>query len=168
MLNFKLLIMKRLIIATLVILSMQSFAQLPGATVKSLSGETVNTNTFKNEGKPIVVSFWATWCKPCVKELNAYNDNYPDWVDETGVKIIAISTDDTRSSSRVSPYVNARGWEFDVYLDENGDFKRAMNVSNVPHTFLYNGKGEVVWQHTSYVDGDEEELYEKLLELTGK
>jgi cytochrome c biogenesis protein CcmG/thiol:disulfide interchange protein DsbE len=82
------------------------------------------------------------------------------------VKVFAISTDDSRSSSRVAPYVNARGWEIPVYLDENSDFKRAMNVANVPHTFLLDGKGKVVWQHTSYVEGDEEELYEKLLELS--
>jgi cytochrome c biogenesis protein CcmG/thiol:disulfide interchange protein DsbE len=113
----------------------------------------------------MVISFWATWCKPCVKELNAYSDNYDDWVEETGVRLIAISIDDTRSSGRVSPYVKARGWQFEVFLDENADFKRAMNVPNVPHTFLVNGEGKIVWQHTSYVEGDEEELYEKLLEL---
>lgn len=142
--------------------------QISSADVKTLSGEVVNSKTFSNHGKPMVISFWATWCKPCVKELNAYNENYTDWVEETGVRIIAISTDDTRSSSRVAPYVNARGWEFDVFLDENGDFKRAMNVANVPHTFLLDGNGKIVWQHTSYVDGDEEELYQKIIELSGK
>jgi len=145
-----------------------SAQNIPSADVKKLSGQVVNTSNFSNDGKPIVISFWATWCKPCVKELNAYNDYYMDWKDETGVRIVAISTDDTRSSGRVAPYVNARGWQFDVFLDENGDFKRAMNVANVPHTFLLNGNGEIVWQHTSYVDGDEEELYDKLLELTEK
>ena len=161
--------MRTTFILALVCLTMGLSAQnIPSADVKKLSGQVVNTSNFSNDGKPIVVSFWATWCKPCVKELNAYNDYYMDWKDETGVKIIAVSTDDTRSSGRVAPYVNARGWQFDVFLDENGDFKRAMNVANVPHTFLLNGNGEIVWQHTSYVDGDEEELYDKLLEITEK
>lgn len=159
--------MKSFLFVTLFFFTLNLSAQLvPSADVKKLSGENINTSTFQNDGKPMVISFWATWCKPCVKELNAYSDNYDDWVAETGVRIIAISIDDTRSSGRVAPYVNARGWQFDVFLDENGDFKRAMNVPNVPHTFLINGDGKVVWQHTSYVDGDEEELYEKLLELT--
>lgn len=142
--------------------------QISSVALKTLSGESVNSSTFKNDGKPLVISFWATWCKPCVKELNAYSENYSDWAEETGVRIIAVSTDDTRSSSRVAPYVNARGWEFDVFLDENGDFKRAMNVANVPHTFLLDGTGKIVWQHTSYVDGDEDELYAKIVELTTK
>lgn len=159
--------MKSLLFVTLFFFTLNLSAQLiPAADVIKLSGENVNTSTFNNDGKPMVISFWATWCKPCVKELNAYSDNYDDWVDETGVRIIAISIDDTRSSGRVAPYVNARGWQFDVFLDENGDFKRAMNVPNVPHTFLINGDGKIVWQHTSYVEGDEDELYEKLLELT--
>ena len=159
--------MKSLLFVTLVFFTLNLSAQsIPSADVKKLSGETVNTSKFNNDGKPMVISFWATWCKPCVKELNAYSDNYDDWVDETGVKLIAISTDDTRSSGRVAPYVNARGWQFEVFLDENGSFKRAMNVANVPHTFLLDGNGKIVWQHTSYVEGDEEELYEKILELT--
>ncbi|MDA3868178.1 MAG: TlpA disulfide reductase family protein [Salinivirgaceae bacterium] len=159
--------MRSIILGVFLLAAAGLFAQdIPSVNVKSLSGEIVNTNTFANDGKPMIISLWATWCKPCVKELDAYNDYYADWVDETGVKVFAISTDDSRSSSRVAPYVNARGWEIPVYLDENSDFKRAMNVANVPHTFLLDGKGKVVWQHTSYVEGDEEELYEKLLELS--
>ena len=81
------------------------------------------------------------------------------------MKLVAVSIDDVKSSGRVKPWVDGKGWEFDVYLDPNQDFKRAMNVINVPHTFLLNGKGEVVWEHTSYVDGSEEELYELVKKL---
>ena len=116
----------------------------------------------KNDNKLYVVNFWATWCKPCVQELTAISEVYEEWQKETGVKVIAISTDDSRNSARVTPFVNARNWTYDVYLDPNGDFKRALNVNNIPHTFLINGKGEIVWQHNSYTPGDEEELYELL------
>ena len=139
--------------------------KLPSQTVKSLNGKTFNTADFNNDGKPMVINFWATWCSPCKKELNTIAEVYEDWQDETGVKIIAISIDDARTKGRVAPYVNSAGWEYEVYVDENSDFKRAMNVNNVPHTFLLNGKGEVVWQHNNYSPGDEDELYEKILEL---
>ncbi len=140
--------------------------KLPAVEIKTLQGKNVNTSMFTNHGKPMVISFWATWCKPCVKELSAINENYPNWQKATGVTVIAISTDDSRSQSRVGPFVTSKGWTFEVYCDPNGDFKRAMNVTNVPHTFLLDGNGNIVYQHTSYVDGDEEVLYQKIKELS--
>lgn len=143
---------------------------LPSVIVKNLQGDNINSNTFDNDGNPIVISFWATWCKPCIKELNTIQDIYEDWEEDSGVKIIAISIDDARNASLVAPFVNGRDWPYEVYIDENSDFKRAMNVVNIPHTFLLDGDKNVVWQHTSYAPGDEEELWDQILELvdTGK
>jgi thiol-disulfide isomerase/thioredoxin len=134
--------------------------KLPSVNLKTINGEPFNTKDISNDGKPVLITFWATWCKPCMKEHDAINDVYEEWVDETGVKLYAISIDNARSSNRVMPTVNGRGWEFTVLLDQNGDFKRAMNVNVPPHTFVVNGKGEVVWQHVGYLDGDEEEYIE--------
>ncbi|MCR4817300.1 MAG: TlpA family protein disulfide reductase [Bacteroidales bacterium] len=162
--------MKRIIltlVATMLFgaLSAQN-AKLPeNITIKTLDGKSVETSVINNDGKPIIISFWATWCKPCNRELNAIKEVYEDWQEETGVKLVAISIDDARSASKVKPHVDGNGWEYEVYLDQNQDFKRAMNVVNVPHTFLINGKGEIVWQHTSYVDGSEEELFELVKKL---
>lgn len=133
--------------------------KLPSATLKTLDGSAVNSNTFSNNGKPIIISFWATWCKPCKKELDAINEEYADLVKETGVKLIAISIDDARSSGKVMTDVKAKGWTYEVYIDENQDFKRAMNVNNVPHTFIIDGEGHTVWSHNSYAEGDEEILF---------
>jgi hypothetical protein len=91
---------------------------------------------------------------------------YKDWQKETGVKLIAMSIDDSRNTSKVGPLVNGKGWKYDVFLDENADFKRALNVTNIPHTFLLNKAGEIVWQHNSYAPGDEEELFEKVKALS--
>ena len=160
---------KSIILLTILLLSCGvTFSQersLPNIEVKTLKGNSFNIQDLDNEGNPMVISFWATWCKPCKKELNAIAEVYDDWQDETGVKLIAISIDDTRSMSKVAPYVNSSDWEYDVYLDSNSDLKRAMGVSTVPHTFLINGEGKIVWHHKGYIDGDEEELYEQIEHL---
>lgn len=142
-------------------------AQLPkNVSVKNLDGKTVNVSTLSNDGKPMIISFWATWCKPCMEELNAISEEYEDWIDETGVKLIAVSIDDARSTGKVEPTVNAKGWEYEILLDPNGDFKRGLNVNNVPHTFLIDGNGKIVWDHNNYAPGDEDELYEELLKIS--
>ena len=144
------------------------FAQnktLPNIEVKTLDGSKFNITKIENEGSPMVISFWATWCKPCKKELNNIAEVYDDWQEETNVKVIAISIDDSRSMSKVNPYVNASDWDYEVYLDINSDLKRAMGVSTVPHTFLLNAKKEIVWQHKGYIDGDENELYKEIKKL---
>jgi thiol-disulfide isomerase/thioredoxin len=133
---------------------------LPAVDIKTLSGETFNTSQFSNGGKVMVIDFWATWCKPCIEELNTIHESYSEWKKETGVKVIAISVDDARTMARVSPFVNGKGWEYESYIDANGDFKRAMNVNMPPQTFVLNGKGEIVWQHVGYEPGNEDELYE--------
>lgn len=141
------------------------FGQLPNVNIKNIQGANVNISKLSNEGNPIIISFWATWCKPCKAELNTIAEEYDDWVDETGVKLVAVSIDDARSSSRVEPYINAQSWDYLVLMDPNGDLKRAMNVNNVPHTFLIDGNGKIVWDHNNYSPGDEEELYEELVKI---
>lgn len=133
---------------------------LPKVDVKTLDGRVVSTSTFENDGKPIIISFWATWCKPCIHELTTVADVYEDWQDETGVKLIAISVDNSRTSGGVLPLINGKDWDYEVYLDENKDFQRAMGVNLVPHTFILNGKGEIVWEHTAFTEGSELEMLE--------
>lgn len=138
---------------------------IPAVKLKTPDGKVVNSSTFSNDGKPIIIDFWATWCSPCKQELNAIANLYEEWQKETGVKVIAISIDDARNSSKVASFVKGREWPFEVYIDENQDFKRALNVNEIPHTFIINGKGEIVSQHKSYVPGEETKLFEEVKKL---
>lgn len=136
------------------------------ASVKltDMDGNDVDTGDLGIDG-PIIISFWATWCSPCKKELNTIHDEYVDWVDETGVTLIAVSIDDEKTKNSVPMYVNGKGWEYLVLMDPNGDFKRAMGVNNVPHTFLIDKDGSIVYSHNNFAPGDEAKLYEELLKL---
>ncbi len=162
--------MKKLLFSILTVialggLSMAQSLSIPAVQIKTVDGKPFNTKSIKAEGHPVIIDFWATWCKPCVKELNAIADEYEDLVEETGVKIYAVSVDNARTSSRVAPFVNTNGWEYEVLLDPNSDFKRAMNVVNVPHIFIYDKNGKLVEQHTSFNEGDEEHLFELIRKL---
>ena len=139
--------------------------QIPDVQIQTIDFSTFNTKDIKNEGKPFIINFWATWCAPCKAELNAINDEWDTW-EETGVKIYAVSIDNSRSVNSVQPYVYGQDWPYDVLLDVNSEFRRAMNVNNVPHVFLFDGEGKLVKQHTVYNPGDEEELLELVTKLS--
>ncbi|MBE0646462.1 MAG: TlpA family protein disulfide reductase [Bacteroidales bacterium] len=143
----------------------ESNKKIPSVDIQDLQGNPFNTSSINNDGKPIILCFWATWCKPCIKELSAIADVYDDWVEETGVKLVAVSVDNSRSSATVEPTVNGKGWEYEVLRDPNEDFKRAMNVGFPPHTFLIDGEGNIVWQHSSYTEGNEVHLIELVRKL---
>ena len=153
---------KILMITMMVVAAVAMHAQLPNVQLKDINGNTIQTGSISNNGKPVIISFWATWCKPCLRELKAIHEVYPDWQDETGVKMIIVSIDQAQDANKVKPLVDGFGWEYEVLLDPNGDFKRAMNVQNVPHVFVLDGKGKIVYNHAGYVDGGEEDIYEAL------
>jgi len=142
-----------------------TFNKLPSVKMKTMKGLPFSSDSIVNNGKPIIISFWATWCKPCIRELTAISDVYDEWVEDTGVKLYAVAVDDSRSMTLVAPLVNGKGWEYTVLLDPNSDFKRAMKVGPIPHTFLLDGKGKVVYQHTSFAEGDELSLIDMVRRL---
>ncbi len=143
-------------------------AQLPNVTVKDTKGNPVNVAELSNDGKPFVISFFATWCKPCHRELRAIADLYPDWQDETGMKMYIVSIDDAQNTSKVKPFVDAEGWEYEVLLDANSDFFRAMGLSTVPHVLVVDGEGNIAYNHSGYTDGSETELIKIIRNLNDK
>lgn len=140
-------------------------AQIPSFQLKDINGKTVDTATLSNDGKPFIISFFATWCHPCLRELSNVAEVYEDWQEETGVRVIAVSIDEAQNANKVKPLVDSKGFEYEVLLDVNSDLKRAMGVGNIPHVFLFDGEGKQVYSHMGYKNGDELELYEHVKEL---
>ena len=145
------------------------FAQLPQVTLKTMDGKAVRVDTLSNGGKPFIIDFFATWCKPCNRELDAISEVYADWQEETGVKIFAVSIDQGQNINKVKPLVDNHGWEYDVLLDPNGDLKRAFGIQMIPYVLIVDGQGNIVYRHAGYTDGEETELIEKVREvMSGK
>ena len=154
-----------LVVAFLAIVGIAQAQTLPAVTLKDINGKTVQTDKLSNDGKPFIISFFATWCKPCNRELSAISEVYADWQDETGVKLIAVSIDQAQNINTVKPLVDSNGWEYDVLLDPNSDFKRALGIQMIPYVIIVDGKGNIVYKHNGYTDGAEKELIEKVREL---
>lgn len=142
-----------------------SAQNLPDVKVESQEAKVISTLDLV-DGTPMIISFWSTTCKPCIMELNAINDNLVDWLEEVDMKVVAVSVDDARTVSRARAMTKGQGWDDYVCVyDKNQDFKRAMNVSLTPHTFIVDGKGKIVYSHSGYTPGSEQELFEKIKAL---
>lgn len=141
---------------------------LPSVTLKTLDGKTVNAQELAKRGKPVILSFWATWCSPCKKELDAINEVYSDWQKNYNIDLIAITIDDARALPKVAPMVATKGWSFEILSDVNSDLKRALNFPSVPQTFLLDASGKIAYSHSGYIPGDEEELEKHIKEIIEK
>ena len=155
--------MRQLISIMLVMASFNLTAQetLPNVEIKTLDGNSTTLQEISKENNLIVVSLWATWCVPCKNELDAINEVYTDWQDETNVQVYAVSVDDSRTVNRVKPLVNGKAWDFTILLDTNNDLKRELGAATIPLTLIIKN-GEIVHRHSGYTPGSEEELFEEI------
>lgn len=154
--------MKTFITTALLCLSMActaAWAQVPSVKIENSKGELVNTASLVDNKTPMIISFWATTCKPCIRELDAINELMPDWLDEAQFRVIAIATDDNRSAAKARSLAEGHGWsDFTVLYDKNQEFMRAMNVTLTPQVFVVDANGKIVYSHTGYTPGSEQEL----------
>jgi peroxiredoxin len=151
----------------LCLISVSTFAQkqLPDLYLNNLESKSISLrNDFSEKDKLYLFSFWATWCAPCINELEEMNDLQSEWKKTLNLEIIAVSTDDARTQKRVKPLVNGKNWNYSVLLDTNQDFKRALSIVNIPYTIVVKN-GNIVHVQNGYVPGNEEELFEKLKAL---
>jgi thiol-disulfide isomerase/thioredoxin len=141
--------------------------EIPDINLIDLDGNAISVKALTDSEDIKIFSFWATWCVPCINELDAIADVYEDWQDETNVELIAVSTDDARTKKRVIPLVNGKGWEYQILLDDNQDLKRALNINVLPYVIVVKN-GEIIHTRTGYTPGSEEELYEVVKEHSQK
>ncbi len=154
--------------ALLISLSVFGQKEVPNLSLKTLDGKTVNLQDYKSNGKITVVSFWATWCSPCKKELDAIADIYPDWQEEYDVELLAITIDTRRALAKVPGIVETKGWDYTVLVANEQDAQNLLSFQTIPQTFLIDKNGKIVWDHNGYVPGDEDELEEVIAKLAGK
>lgn len=138
---------------------------LPSVVLNDVNGKKVDVADYGKSGKITIISFWATWCVPCKKELTNMADLYDEWQKKYNLQIVAVSIDDSRSTTKVKPYVDGQRWTYDVLLDTNQDLKRQLNIQSVPFTVVVDAKGKVVFMHSGYTDGDEYVLEEEIQKL---
>jgi len=162
--------MRTFLLSFALFVSALAAAQVPSVTVENSKGESFDTSALLEEGTPMIISFWSTSCKPCIRELDAVYESLPDWLDEVDFRVVAVSTDDNRLLAKAKSFAEGRGWgeDFTLLCDKNQDFMRAMNVSVVPHVFVVDSKGKIVFSHTSYVQGGEVELFEAVKKAARK
>ena len=145
--------------SVIIVFSLQINAQenVPNVDLRTIGGKSLKSiDILNNEGFSII-SFWATWCIPCINELDAINDLYDSWNEKYNIKVLAVSTDDARSKKRVRPMVSGKNWAFDVYVDTNQEFKRSLNVSGIPHTIVVYGS-KIIHRRIGYTPGEEKDL----------
>lgn len=142
-----------------------SQTELPNMTLKNLDGSDVNIQDISNNDQVVIVSLWATWCVPCINELDAISEVWDKWQKETNVKLYAISVDDARSVRRVRPMINGKSWDYEFLLDTNNDLRRVLGAATVPLTMVVKNN-QILYRHSGYTPGVEDELYAKVQEYS--
>jgi thiol-disulfide isomerase/thioredoxin len=149
------------------LVGLNSYSQknLPDLNLSTLEGKKVSLKTdFSEKDKLYVFSFWASWCGPCINELDEINEVQAEWNKSINFEVIAVATDDSRTQKRVKPLVNGKEWEYTILLDTNQDFKRALSIVNIPYTIVVKNN-KIVHIQNGYVPGNEVDLFEKLKSL---
>jgi len=147
-------------------LSVKAQENFPSIKLKSVSGQTIDFADLAASSKDtmVVLSFWATWCIPCVTELETINDELEEKQAIRPFKFIGVSIDDSRTSQRVKPFIKGKGWKFEVMMDINSELKRALNITDVPHVLILKDN-KIAYRHTGYIAGEEDNLFETIKTL---
>ena len=161
---------QKLIIIITILISFTGLAQIlgvdqqgriaPNFDLEDINGDIFELNETKGKG-PIILSFFASICKPCRDQTEAFSKIYSEYKVE-GMVLIAISTDDQKTVAKVKPYIKSKGYTFPVLYDTNNDVARMYYAMAVPYSVIINKKGRIVYTHLGYMKGDEIVLNNKI------
>ncbi len=138
----------------------------PNFKLINLDGKYIELNKETGNG-PVLLSFWATWCKPCLEEMAELNKIYIEYKDK-GFKIFAISTDAEKSVAKVKPYIKSKGYSFPVLLDTNNEVARKYYAQQMPYTVMIDKNGNIAYSHLGFMKGDEQNVEKSISELLEK
>ncbi len=155
-----------IIIATLFLSSFTSspVKKFPELSLKTIQGQSFQLEKVFSKNKLTIIDYWATWCAPCKKELDAIKPHYNEWKSK-GVELLAITIDDSQSINKVMPMVQQKQWDYTIVSDANRQSLVKLGFATVPQTYIVNQNGEIVYSHPGYTPGDEKELVKKINEL---
>ncbi len=163
--------MKKILVAaaTLLLSATLHAQELPNTQIKDVNtGKKMPFSQTIEKGKVTIISFWATWCVPCKKEIKNIAKKLPDWKKEADINYMAISIDEARAEGLVRTYAISQGWSFPYYIDPNSDLKRSLSFQSVPYTIIIDKNGKVAFTHIGYEEGGEGEVFAKAKELAAK
>ena len=154
--------------ALLAAVSLTAQTTLPtDVTLKTLEGTEFSSADLARADGATIVALWATWCAPCKKELDVYNEYYETWKEEYGAELYAVSIDRPRAIRKIPGMVEAKGWSFPVLTDETSGMLSALQIRSIPQIYIIGADGEVLYEHAGYSPGDEEKVRKVLAEARG-
>lgn len=136
--------------------------KFPSAQLKNLEGEAVEISDITSTHKKTIISFWASWCKPCKNEMDAVAEYYEEWQEEYDVEFVAITIDNARGLAKIPAIIATKDWNYTFLSDTNQELKQALNFQTIPQTFVVDQGNNIIYSHNGYTPGDELEL-EKVL-----
>jgi len=130
-------------------------------TLETTTGETVNFHETLGKG-PVVLNFWATWCKPCLKEMPHMNRLAGHYAGR--VTFLAVNADAPKAVAKVAPFIQAKGYDnLIVPLDTGAELQQLLQVGGIlPFTVIFDGQGREIYRHIGYKEGDEQELQREI------
>ena len=140
-----------------------SIGKIPNLDLKLLSGK--KTTVYKLlESGPLLMDFWATWCKPCKQVMKHYNNFHNEYKDQ-GFQVLMVNQDTPRSLGKVKSYINSKNYDFFVSIDPNQQIAKKLNGQIMPNLILINQDGSIQWRHQGYMPGEEKEIKEQIQAL---
>ncbi|MBT3232321.1 MAG: TlpA family protein disulfide reductase [Calditrichaeota bacterium] len=156
-----------LILTTCVLLTgtLVAAGQAPDFKLKRMNGGEFILSEELKKG-PVLIDFWATWCKPCKKALPKIEYFHKTYAD-SGLQVVTISIDNPKSKSKIKPFIKGQKYTFDVLFDSNMEVRKLFGGKEIPLSVLINSDSEIVFKHLGYKPGDEKKIEEEILKTLG-